>query len=282
MMHKNGLIATIKDENGKVLRETRDHAAVTVYIPFYTHYSIYLKNTHNCRAVATIEIDGTDVMNGKGIIVPANGNITVDRFCIDGNLKSGSKFYFVPQDDGRVADPTSEDNGMVKITFKLEKVKPFYIIEQNYTATFPNQYDYGHPKPIMPNQPPRFWNNNFNNTVDNRRIDASSDPKFYSPIHTPSNWSTGSSLNVSASAQPERGATVEGNQSNQQFIHGYVNELESTETVISFEIRPSKEALTVDKVQTKPSDNKVNKIKKLLDENPEMADKIEKILEALK
>ena len=57
MTYNNQFVAVVK-VNGKILREIND----VVTLPFGTEYSIMLKNLSPNDCVATIEIDGQNVM----------------------------------------------------------------------------------------------------------------------------------------------------------------------------------------------------------------------------
>jgi hypothetical protein len=113
MTHCNSFVLAIKDSKRQVLREYDGK----VYLPFHSEYSLFLKNTGSVRALATVEIDGTDVLGGNGLVIPAWGHVDLERF-----IPSDKKFKFVPAGDSRVQDPTSGDNGLIKVTFKREYI----------------------------------------------------------------------------------------------------------------------------------------------------------------
>ncbi len=91
-MYHNQIIVLVK-KDGQPLRETEGKF---VYLPFDSEYSIELKNQSSRRAVASIKIDGTDVLGGDEIIIPAFGSVNLERFITNGDLNKGKKFKFVP------------------------------------------------------------------------------------------------------------------------------------------------------------------------------------------
>lgn len=115
MMHSNGFVLAVK-HSGQVLRELNGE----VFLPFNSEYSLFLKNTNNVRSVCSVKIDGTDVLGGSELIVPANGSLDLERFLSSGDMESGNRFKFVPLSDPNVSDPTSSENGTIEVTFWKE------------------------------------------------------------------------------------------------------------------------------------------------------------------
>lgn len=113
MTHCNQFVLAIRDSKRNILREYDGK----VYLPFHSEYSLFLKNTGAGRALAKIEIDGTDVLGGERLVIPAYGNTDLERF-----LPSDRKFKFVPANDSRVQDPTNGENGIVRVTFNREYI----------------------------------------------------------------------------------------------------------------------------------------------------------------
>ena len=117
MMHSNGFVLAVKDSNKKILRELSGR----VFLPFYSEYSLLLKNINSVRAVCSVSIDGTDVLGGEELIIRAGDSVDLERFLADGNLTSGRKFKFVPLSDSKVQDPSSSENGLIEVRFWKEK-----------------------------------------------------------------------------------------------------------------------------------------------------------------
>lgn len=115
-MYGNQLVAAIK-VSGKVVREFKD----TVYLPFGSEYSIYLKNLDpSRRAIVNVYIDGKCVTD-NGLVVEHGKPCNLKR-AIDGNLKKGNKFKFIER-DGKVEEHRGieAEDGLVRIEYAFEK-----------------------------------------------------------------------------------------------------------------------------------------------------------------
>lgn len=123
MMYSNKLAAAIKVA-GKVLREFDKDK---VYLPFGSEYSIYLKNMNSVRAVAHVTIDGKDVGDGRGFVVPANGTIDIERFITNGNLAEGNRFKFIERTGAVEAHRgVGVEDGLIQVRFQFER-KPVVL-----------------------------------------------------------------------------------------------------------------------------------------------------------
>jgi hypothetical protein len=116
MTHHNDFILAIK-YHGQVLRESNGK----VFLPFNSEYSLLLKNNRSYRATAQVFIDGMDVSDGREFVIDAHSNMEIERFLLDGNFDKGNKFKFVKSDHKDVVDPSSSDNGIVKVIFWEEQ-----------------------------------------------------------------------------------------------------------------------------------------------------------------
>ncbi len=94
-MHQTGFVACIK-VNGKILRESND----TVSLPFGSSYSILIKNLNSVRSQVKVSIDGTDATDGTHLVIPANGEVELERFIRNANLTSGNKLKFIERTEG--------------------------------------------------------------------------------------------------------------------------------------------------------------------------------------
>jgi hypothetical protein len=117
-MYNNKLAAAIKAA-GKVLREFDKDK---IYLPFGSEYSIYLKNMNSVRAVAHVSIDGKDVGDGRGFVVPANGTIDIERFITNGNLEEGNCFKFIER-TGKIEEHRGigVEDGLIQVRFQFER-----------------------------------------------------------------------------------------------------------------------------------------------------------------
>ena len=149
-MYKLGYVLAIKDNNKRVLRENNS----VVRLPFYEEYSLHLKNDNDKRAVAKVFIDGEDVLDGKQIIIPANGSVDLERY-LEGSNDRGRRFQFVPTSDSRVKDKkNSADIGIIEVIFQKEKKRPAMVLKcsgfsySGGTHTKPSAYYYNYSHPI--------------------------------------------------------------------------------------------------------------------------------------
>lgn len=124
MMHDRncGFVIAVLN-NGKVLREVNG----TVFLPFNSEYTIRVKNPTGYRVGVVIDVDGTEITNGKVVIDPRD-SIDLKRMLVNGDMYNGPALKFVPLSDGRVQDPTSSENGVIKVRFYKE-----VSIPKNYT-----------------------------------------------------------------------------------------------------------------------------------------------------
>lgn len=132
MMYNNKFVMAIK-HNGEVLKEFKD----TVYVPFGSEYSIFLKNLNTVRATAKIWIDSNLVTEGVDLVVPPNGSIDLERFIKNGNMNQGNRFKFIERNS--VVEQyrgIGAEDGLIRVEFKFEKVVPKYHWNNFGTATY--------------------------------------------------------------------------------------------------------------------------------------------------
>jgi hypothetical protein len=121
MMYQNKFVVAIK-AGGKVLRESKD----LVQLPFGSEFSVLVKNLNSRRAKFTLNIDGTDVLDGTEIIVDANSEVEMKRFIRNGNMDEGNAFKFIERTQAIEDGPRGikVDDGVVRVQFWFEKEKP--------------------------------------------------------------------------------------------------------------------------------------------------------------
>ena len=116
-MHQNKLVFAIKS-NGKVLREHGD----TVYIPFSSEYTLYVKNLNSVRVQLKIEIDGKDIFDGDEFIVNANSSVEIERSIVGGNLSAGNRFKFIERTAGiEKHRGVQAEDGLIRIEYEFER-----------------------------------------------------------------------------------------------------------------------------------------------------------------
>lgn len=115
MMHNNNFVVSVKSA-GKVLREFGD----TVYLPFGSEFSVYLKNLNSRRAKVKVSIDGTDVLNGRELVVEPNSHIELERYLRE--LDRGNRFKFIER-TGDIEEyrGIKVEDGLIRIEFAYER-----------------------------------------------------------------------------------------------------------------------------------------------------------------
>jgi hypothetical protein len=123
MMYNNKLAIAVKS-NGKVLRERGD----TVYVPFGTEYTLLIKNLNSVRALVDVSIDGTDAGGGTSFVIPANGEVELERFITNGNMNKGNRFKFIER-TSKIEEHRGAgiSDGLIRISYQFEKVQPVYV-----------------------------------------------------------------------------------------------------------------------------------------------------------
>lgn len=210
-MYKDKFILSIIHD-GYPVKESGNRGSKVVAIPFGSEYKIRLKNKNDRDCTARITIDGTSVSNFGDIIVGAGATVDLERF-ITNSMSNGKRFKFVALDHPDVDDPTSLDNGIIRVEFRLAKKKDIKI-----------DWDWRHY--VQPQYP--FKENNDGMWYVGDALDGPSsfgrggmkcsDVTYNSVSYC--------STNVS-NTQP--GATIEGKNSNQSFTYSNLDvELQAT------------------------------------------------------
>ncbi len=222
MVYKNNFIVVVKC-NGKVMRER--NGAVT--LPFGSEYSILLKNKDSRAAVASIEIDGEDVMDGHQYIIPANTTRELKGFLKGLNAKN--KFRFIKKTK-KISDFRGDklDDGLVRVEFRYEKQRSSPWIWPSY-ITYSNNYEFNG------NDYDVDYRDSTGGTGQVNYTSAASFSKIDSAL---SNCCIGDLSKITKSEIPEdEGITVKGSKTNQQFGYGSVGVLENSSSVIIIELK---------------------------------------------
>lgn len=237
--------------NGKPIRELNVENKRTATVPFGSEYKIRLKNNNKkARALASVTIDGTDVLCGKSIILGPKEWVDLERF-VD-SKDSGSKFKFISleqgEQTGEIQDPSSLDNGKIVVEFQKEKVEeeklePIYTISGDIpdwsgggilrgvrgaagprgsrgkllgaSLSRPGSYDSG-----------LISTDCVVNSATSFASCATDTAMFNSTDHTTF------TSNAAEITKEEKGATVEGSTSNQKFEEGESFPVERNKTVL--------------------------------------------------
>lgn len=227
-----GYVVAVINHNNQPVREFNENGVRVARVPFGTEYKLRLKNKTNRRCYAEIEIDGMKIdSQGRRLIMGAGQEIDVERF-LD-SLNKGNRFKFVSPTDSGVQDPTSADNGKVRVTFYPEM--PSFTIRHDPTPW------YGYP----------FWTRSYiNNHVDS--VYNPLDVKYGCATNAAASTSgilRGTSCNTQPQVQldcqsvkGDAGATVGGSESSQKFTTSHESFVTEAPVVIEILMKgPSEE-----------------------------------------
>jgi hypothetical protein len=220
MAFMNSFVVSVLVDN-QPQREVAVDGKRTIRLPWDSEYKIRLKNKSGKRAMAEVEIDGVSIATmGKRFILEKGQTIDLERFVDD--LDGGRKFRFVSADDpknmGVIQDPTSSDNGCVRVKFYPE-------LELTSWSSSGST--------ILRNSSPKIgsggtWESSgiYGATLDCNMVDSST-----------------TNYCVAGAAAPlsDKGATIEGGQSNQQFTASFGFMTENTPTIIEMWIKGPQE-----------------------------------------
>ncbi|GAI85222.1 unnamed protein product, partial [marine sediment metagenome] len=204
-MFMNNFIVVIKN-NGNIMREING----SVKLPFGSEYSILLKNKDSRTAVASIEIDGEDVMGGHRYIVPGNSTRELKGFLKGMNANNRFRFIKKTKEISKFRGDRLDD-GLIRVEFWYEqKQRQPWILYNNC--------------PIQ---------------LRDRSSDSSGGIGTHQFIYTSntSGFTKNGSAVITAAyniSQPllDEGITVKGSKTNQQFHYGCVGTLETNSSVI--------------------------------------------------
>lgn len=205
-MYNSNFVLAIKVD-GKILRETNE----TVYLPFGSEYSVFLKNLSDRRASVKIFIDGSDIGDGTSFLVNAKSSADITRFIKNGNTESGNSLKFIEKTDKieKYRGNKAED-GLVRIEYTFEKVYQKIHYYTPIIRKFHDDINY----------------NSFYNSSDVFLQQYAKHPTGYSSSTTTYNSTDNvASSNVlrstTASIQNIAGVTAPGSENNQKFTHTY-------------------------------------------------------------
>lgn len=221
MTYSNNFVAVVKHK-GRILRE-RDGM---VTLPFGSEYSILLKNLEARQAVVKVSVDGEDVLDGNSIIIGANSRMTLKGFMKGACVKNRFKFI---QKTKEIIDHRGDrvDDGMIRVEFKFEKKSVTEVVKRDYW------YDPIPWRPYTPPCPP----------VRYRWIQPDGSTAGGCGCYNMSNnvsCDSSSSMKVklfNSVPLKDEGITVKGSEIRQDFVYGYINDLEEQASVIVIRLR---------------------------------------------
>lgn len=123
MMHFEETIVTLVGNDNRPWREFEAKRldkgrTCKVFIPTDTEYKFLIKNNSDRRIKICIDIDGTNV-SGNGLILNSHETDYIERF-----VDQARKFKTSKVTGDGVADPTSPENGIIKVRVVKEKYVP--------------------------------------------------------------------------------------------------------------------------------------------------------------
>lgn len=241
MMYHKRLVACVK-VNGKILRESGEE----VILPFGSEYSILLKNQNSLRVMVRVSIDGTDVTDGRWLIIEPNDSVELERFIRNGNLQAGNRLKFIERTDQiEESRGVQVDDGLVRVEWKTEKVIPKPIVTHSYH--YDHYHHYNHwPYYSYPRLSGMTWPDNTTYTSNTRSLGAAIGGSVgavqamncsLSANLTKSSKSEVSTMDRNQCGVNDAGITVPGSESNQQFQHGGWFSTEDVSEVLVLRLR---------------------------------------------
>jgi hypothetical protein len=223
-MYQEKFIAVIKHK-GKILREDGG----LVRLPFGSEYSIFLKNKNSVKAVANVEVDGEDVLQKHGIIVPPNQSVEITGWMRSMDRTNKFKFIRKTREIQKFRGDRLDD-GIVRIEYIFEKQPVFEVIKDSWPVC---------PKNDWPKCPINKWDGCTYNAFTTPLTDGTSSGDYVM-----------SSYNCSVPLRDE-GITVKGTMINQGYRYGSTDLLEDASHVIIINLRGiSKIGRKIEKVIT--------------------------------
>jgi len=228
MTYSNKFIAVIKTK-GKILRERENN---TIYLPFGSEYSIFLKNLNSQKALVKIDIDGKSI--GADLIVNPNSFVDVERFIE--KLDRGNRFKFIQKTKDIVNYRGDRvDDGIIRVEVFYEKIIP-QTVTYNYYNTYTYPWTYHTYKTGNNTGSTADASNVYSNTstLDNKNT------CFDANVNKRSGGLTNDCFNTNvynSVPNPDEGITVRGSESNQNFVYGSIGVLEEISDVIIFRLR---------------------------------------------
>ena len=120
-MYSNKLVACVK-ANGKTLREKGEQ----VFLPFGCEYTLWFKNEHTRKVQITVEIDGTDVLFDKALLLGPGETMDLKGFVRDTyDSDENRAFRFIEKTD-QISEFRGDkvEDGLIKVMYQFERERP--------------------------------------------------------------------------------------------------------------------------------------------------------------
>lgn len=244
IMYQNKFVLSIIHD-GHPVRETGYRGSKNIYkgrtivaLPFDSEYKIRLKNKNDRSCTARVFIDDKQVSKLGDFIITTNGTIDLERF-VDSSLERGKRFKFVPLDHPGVDDPTSSDNGIIKVEFRLARKENGIKIKTDPIVWKPWDWDWDSRNPWIVSGDPTYDGTAgaFFAYQNETRSDGQASVSYCSD-----SFVSDGAKNV------EDGATVEGGRSNQSFVYSNLDVEDFPTTILQLKIVGIKDTKQADKL----------------------------------
>ncbi len=220
-MYKNNFVVVIKSK-GKVLRENNS----CVMLPFGTEYSILLKNLDSRQAVARVDVDGDNVLDGSRIIVPGNSTVELKGKMRGSTIRHRFKFIKKTREISEYRGDRPDD-GLVRVEYWFE--------QETIQWVPPAVVTYYTPPTPMKCKGPSVWDGGqltYGGIVHDSSTTASCN--YVNSLLTSS---PPGKAQLTSSPPGKDGITVQGSRTKQDFIHGSTGTLESNSSVLVIHLR---------------------------------------------
>jgi len=224
-MYKDRLIVVVKN-NGKIMREHGDQ----IFLPFGSEYSLSFKNLESRNAVAKVQIDGEDALNGHRLILRPGIEFPLERF-FNGNLNNGNRFRFIEKTK-EISNFRGDriDDGLICVEFWFEKEIEYY------RYSYP-ELDFDDFKPIRYRRRVFPKIHTYIEGTSREFFDSCSsvDDSVTGAINYSSN--IGGEKLCKSSVVVDDGITVKGSESDQSFTYDSIGVLESSSHVMVLKLK---------------------------------------------
>jgi len=244
-MYRDKFVLSIIHD-GHPMREFGDRFKKEIALPFDSEYKIRLKNKNNRSCTARIFIDDKQVSKLGDFIINANGTIDLERF-VDSSLERGKKFKFVPLDHSDVDDPTSSDNGIIKVEFRLARKENGIKIKTDPIVWKPWDWDWDSRNPWIVSGDPTY-DGTAGACFADQNVTRSDGQVSVSFCSSDGFLSDGAKVAKASSRNVENGATVEGGRSNQSFVYSNLDVEDFPTTILQLKIVGIKDIKQADKL----------------------------------
>jgi len=223
MVYRNNFVAVVK-YNGSILRENSD----IITLPFGSEYSLLFKNLSSQRAKVDVSIDGTDVLYGSSLILDPNSDTELTGF-LDGDTVR-NRFKFI-QKTKQIQDYRGDkiDDGLIRVEYASEKVISKTVLHKTH------HYHYDYYPPVF-NKRGFGWDDNGITGVQTFTVGSGGGNSYGAMNCNVSNCLESSNDDnlhtLFDQLHDERGITVEGSKTQQDFQYASIGECEPAEVII--------------------------------------------------